>query len=160
MRRGITAVLLICAFVVLAAYYQVNITQHLDYPRESEVNANYAKYVGQNVTISGNVVAVGTQSFQLNGELGTYAILSSEPVQRGDGVTVVGTLQPGHQLRAGAMFVSPRLLGDLVYVRSFVALIVLTVLFFMTWRFDWRAFVIKPREPGREHDQIKERKME
>jgi hypothetical protein len=160
MRRGITAVLLICAFVVLAAYYQVNITQHLDYPRESEVNANYAKYVGQNVTISGNVVAVGTQSFQLNGEHGTYAILSSEPVQRGDGVTVVGTLQPGHQLRAGATFVSPRLLGDLVYVRSFVALIVLTVLFFMTWRFDWRAFVIKPREPGREHDQIKERKME
>ena len=59
---------LICVFVVLAAYYQANITQHLDYPRESEVNANYAKYVGQNVTISGGVVATGVGSFQLKGE--------------------------------------------------------------------------------------------
>ena len=59
MRRGIIAVVLICAFVLLAAYYQANITQHLDYPRESEVNANYAKYVGQNVTISVGVVATG-----------------------------------------------------------------------------------------------------
>ena len=38
MRREIIAVALICAFVVLAAYYQANITQHLDYPRESEVS--------------------------------------------------------------------------------------------------------------------------
>jgi hypothetical protein len=154
MRRGIIAVVLICVFVVLAAYYQANITQHLDYPRESEVNANYAKYVGQNVTISGGVVATGVGSFQLKGEQSTYTILSSEAVQRGESVTVVGTLQPGHQLRAVAMFVSPSLLGELVYVRSFIALIVLIVLFFVSWRLDWRAFVIRPREPGREHDQV------
>ena len=39
--------------------------------------------------------------------------------------------QPRHQLRAVAMFVSPSLLGELVYVRSFIALIVLAVLFFV-----------------------------
>ncbi len=160
MRRGIIAVVLICVFVVLAAYYQANITQHLDYPRESEVNANYAKYVGQNVTISGGVVATGVGSFQLKGEQSTYTILSSEAVQRGESVTVVGTLQPGHQLRAVAMFVSPSLLGELVYVRSFIALIVLAVLFFVSWRFDWRALVIRPREPGRERDQISKREVE
>ena len=44
MRRVIIAVALICAFVILAAYYQANVTQHLDYARESEVSANYAKY--------------------------------------------------------------------------------------------------------------------
>ncbi len=130
---------LICAFVVLAAYYQANVTQHLEYLRESEVSANYAKYIGQNVTIIGSVVGTGVHSFELKGEYGTYTILSSQAVQRGDGVSLVGTLQPRHQLRAVAMFVSPRLLSELVYVRSFVALIVLVVLFFVSWRFDWRA---------------------
>jgi hypothetical protein len=150
MRRGIIAVALICAFVVLAAYYQANVTQHLDYPGESEVRGNYAKYVGQNVEITGVVAATGVGSFQLKGVQGTYTILSSEAVQRGDSVEVVGTLQPGHQLRAVAMFISPQVLGVLVYVRSFVALIVLAVLFFVSWRFDWRAFVIRPREPSRD----------
>ena len=49
LRRGIVAVVLICAFVVLGAYYQANSTQRLDCPRESEVSTNCAKYVGQNV---------------------------------------------------------------------------------------------------------------
>jgi hypothetical protein len=160
MRRGIIAVALICAFVVLAAYYQANITQHLEYPSESEVSANYAKYVGQNVSISGNVVATGVGSFQLNGMYGTYTILSSQAVQRGDSVTLVGTLLPGHELHAVKMFVSPQLWGELVYVRSFIALIVLVVLFFVNWRFDWRAFVFRPREKGRKHDQISEQKVE
>jgi hypothetical protein len=52
-------VALICAFVVLAAYYQANLTHHLDYPRDREVSANYAKYVGQNVEITGTVAVRG-----------------------------------------------------------------------------------------------------
>ncbi len=75
--------ILICAFVVLAVYFQANIAQHLDYPGESEVSANYTKYVGQNVTISGSVVATDVGSFQLRGVYSTYTILSSEAVQRG-----------------------------------------------------------------------------
>jgi len=160
MRREIIAVALICAFVVLAAYYQANITQHLDYPREREVSANYTKYVGQNVEIDGEVTATGAGSFQLHGVNGNYTILSSQAVQRGDSVSVVGTLLPGYELRAVAMYASSRLLSGLVYVRSFIALVFLVVLFFVSWRFDWRAFVIRPREPGREHDQIDERKVE
>jgi hypothetical protein len=150
MRRGIVAVIFICAFVVLAVYYQANIAQHLDYSGESEVSANYTKYVGQNVTISGSVVATDVGSFQLRGVYSTYTILSSEAVQRGDVVTIVGTLQPGHQLRAVAMYIAPWLLSELVYVRSFIALVFVVVLFFVSWRFDWRAFVIRPREPGRD----------
>jgi hypothetical protein len=34
-RRGIIAVALICAFVVLAAYHQANATHRLDYQREA-----------------------------------------------------------------------------------------------------------------------------
>jgi hypothetical protein len=87
MRRGIIAVVLICVFVVLAAYYQAEVTQHIDYPRESEVNANYAKYIGQNVTITGSVAATRVGSFQLNGQQSSYTILSSQAVQRGDTIT-------------------------------------------------------------------------
>jgi hypothetical protein len=150
MRRGIIAVALICAFVVLAAYYQANITQHLDYLRESEVSSNYNAYVGRNVKISGEVVTTGAQSFELMGAEGTYTILSSAAVQRGDGVTVAGMLEPGHQLRAVTIYTSSALLSALVYVRSFIAFVFVAVLFFMGWRFDRRGRVIRPREASGE----------
>ena len=73
---------LICAFVVLGAYHQANITQHLDYPRDSEVSTNYAKYVGQNVTITRSVVPTGAGSFQLKRVKSTSTTLSSAAVQQ------------------------------------------------------------------------------
>jgi hypothetical protein len=153
MRRWLIAAVLICAFIALAAYYTANITYHLDAPRESEVSVNYEAYVGRTVTISGVVFSTGAQSFELKGESSTYTILSSAVVQLGDRVTVVGTLEPGHQLQAVAMFMSPRVLTALVYVRSFVALIFVGVLFFASWRVDRRGWVIRPRKPSsRERD--------
>ena len=145
--------MLICAFLTLAVYYQTNVTQHLDHPRESEVSendasANQSNYIGQNVSITGVVTATGVCTFGFKGVHGTFTILSSEAVQQGDVVTVVGTLQPGHQLRAVAMDVSPQVLSTGVYVRSFVGLIVLVVLFFVSWRVDWRGLVVRPREPN------------
>ena len=148
MRRWLLAAVLICAFIVMAAYYDANVTYHLDSPRESEVSANYDAYVGRNVTISGEVVSTGTQSFELLGALDTYTVFSTEAVHRGDHVTVYGVLEPGHQLQAVAMAVSPWVLAALVYVRSFVALIFVLVLFFARWRFDRHGWVIRPRKQG------------
>ena len=47
MRRKLAAAVLICAFIVLGAYYTTNVTYHVDMPREREVSANYEAYVGQ-----------------------------------------------------------------------------------------------------------------
>ncbi|MGZ4853296.1 MAG: hypothetical protein ACXV3D_08955, partial [Halobacteriota archaeon] len=79
MRRGLVAVVLICAFIVLGAYYVTNVTYHLDAPRESEVSADYNAYVGRNVTISGEVVSTGAGSFALKGthENDTYTVVSA-----------------------------------------------------------------------------------
>jgi hypothetical protein len=148
MRRWPLAVVLICAFIVLAGYYYTNVPYHLDNARESEVSTNYEAYVGRNVTISGEVISTGAQSFELMGRQDIYTVFSIEAVQLGDIVTVVGTLEPGHQLKAVAMSASPPLLADLVYVRSFFALIFVAVLFFARWRFDRRGWVIRPRKPG------------
>jgi hypothetical protein len=151
MRRVLIAVALICAFVILAADYQANVSQNLDYARESEVSANYANYVGQPVTISGRVLSTGAQSFELKGVSSTYTILSSSTAVRpGDVVTVVGTLEPGNQLRAQFVYASSALLSALVYARSFIAFVFVAVLFFMGWRFDRRGWVIRPRETDRE----------
>jgi len=148
MRRWLLAAMLVCAFIILAAYYDANVTYHLDSPRESEVGANYEAYVGRNVTITGEVISTSTQSFELMGALDNYTIHSIETVQPGDHVTVYGVLGPGHELQAVAMATSPRVLATLVYVRSFVALIFVSVLFFASWRFDRRGWVIRPRKPG------------
>ena len=148
MRRWLLAAVLICAFIALAAYYDANVTYHLDSPRESEVSANYDAYVGRNVTISGEVISTSARSFELKGALDTYTVFSTEAVQLGDHVTVYGVLEPGHQLQAAAMAVSPSVLAALVYVRSFVALIFVGALFFARWRFDRHGWVIRPRKPG------------
>jgi hypothetical protein len=147
MRRKLVAAVLICAFVALAAYYYVNVTYHLDSPREGEVSANYEAYVGRTVTISGEVVSTSAGSFVLKGAQDTYTVFSTEAVKPGDGVTVLGVLGPGHQLQAVKMAVSPWVLAALVYVRSLVALIFVAVLFFVSWRVDWRGWVIRPRKP-------------
>jgi hypothetical protein len=78
MRRLLLATVLICAFIVLAAYCNANVTYHLDTQRESGVTANYDAYVGRNVTISSEVVSTGAQSFELYGTLDTYKVFSSE----------------------------------------------------------------------------------
>jgi hypothetical protein len=148
-RRGLLAAILICAFVVLAAYYYTDVTYHLDAPRESEVSADYNAYVGRNVTISGEVISTGAGSFALRGthENDTYTVVSAAEVHPGDDVTVLGTLGPGYQLHAIKMYTSSRVLSALVYIRSFVALIFVVVLFFARWRFDRRGWVIRPRKP-------------
>ncbi|MGZ8876338.1 MAG: hypothetical protein ACXW1F_07640, partial [Halobacteriota archaeon] len=63
MRRGLLAAILICTFIVLAAYYYTDVPYHLDAPRESEVSADYNAYVGRDVTISGEVISTGAGSF-------------------------------------------------------------------------------------------------
>jgi membrane protein implicated in regulation of membrane protease activity len=153
MRRGLLAAVLICAFVVLAAYYYANVTYHLDVPRESEVSTNYEAYVGRNVTISGEVVSTGAGSFELMGAQDTYTVFSTAAGHPGDQVTVVGTLEPGHELRAVTTYTSSWVLSALVYVRSFIALIFVAALFFAGWRFDGRGWVMRPRKPEpREQD--------
>ena len=149
-RRGLLAAILICAFIVLAAYYYTEVTYHLVAPRESEVSADYNAYVGRNVTISGEVISTGAGSFALKGthENDTYTVVSAAEVHPGDDVTVLGTLGPGYQLHAIKMYTSSRVLSALVYIRSFVALIFVVVLFFASWRFDWHGWIIKPRKPS------------
>jgi hypothetical protein len=119
MRRWLVAAVLICAFIALAAYYNANITYHLDVPRESEVSANYEAYIGRTVTISGIVVSTGAQSFELKGESSTYTIFSSEAVQLQDRVTVIGTPGPDTSCRQWRCSrhrgCSPRRLRPLVY---------------------------------------------
>lgn len=150
MRRGLLAVVLIGAFIVLAGYYYTNVTDHLDVPRESEVSADYNAYVGRSVTISGEVVSTGAGSFALKGthENDTYTVVSAEEVNPGDDVTVLGTLGLGYELHAIQMYTSSRLLSALVFVRSFIALVFVAALFFASWRFDRRGWVIRPRKHG------------
>ena len=144
--RATIVLALLCAFVILATYYQANVTQNLNYSREREVSANYAKYVGHNVLITGKVVSTGDQSFELKGENGAYTILSSTAVKPGDFVSVVGTLEPGNQLRAATIYASSPLLTSFVYIRSFIAFVFVALLFFMGWRFDRHGWIIRPRE--------------
>ena len=140
--RAIIALSLLLILFLLCAYYQTNHEYHREYPSLKDIVANYEKYIGETISISGEVVGVHSTTFQLlereDGENTIFVVLpkSNVDVDIGDKVEVLGTLGPDYQISAEKMIVSKRWKHEFVYVRSFIALIFLVFVFMRNWKFD------------------------
>ena len=81
-------------------------------------------------------------TFQLlereDGENTIFVVLpnSNVDVGVGDKVEVLGTLGPDYQISAEKMIVSKRWKHEFVYIRSFIALILLIFVFMRNWKFN------------------------
>ena len=140
--RAIIALSLLFILFLLCAYYQTNHEYHREYPSLKDIVMNYEKYIGETISISGEVVDVHSTTFQLlereDGENTIFVVLpkSNVDVDIGDKVEVLGTLGPDYQISAEKMIVSKRWKHEFVYVRSFIALIFLVFVFMRNWKFD------------------------
>ena len=56
--RAIIALSLLFILFLLCAYYQTNHEYHREYPSLKDVVVNYEKYIGEAISISGEVVGV------------------------------------------------------------------------------------------------------
>jgi len=140
--RAIIALSLLLILFLLCAYHQTNHEYHREYPSLKDIVANYEKYIGETASISGEVVGVHSATFQLlereDGENTIFVVLpnSNVDVDIGDKVEVLGTLGPDYQISAEKMIVSKRWKHEFVYVRSFIALILLIFVFMRNWKFN------------------------
>ncbi len=140
--RAIIALSLLLILFLLCAYHQTNHEYHREYPSLKDIVANYEKYIGETASISGEVVGVHSATFQLlereDGENTIFVVLpnSNVDVGVGDKVEVLGTLGPDYQISAEKMIVSKRWKHEFVYVRSFIALILLIFVFMRNWKFN------------------------
>ena len=144
-RRVIIALSILFILFLLCAYYQANHEYHREYPSVKIIVTDYAKYIGETTSISGEVVGVHSTTFQL---LDRYdkdknAIFTVLPgshidvdVDIGDKVEVLGTLNPDYQISAEEIIVLKKWKHEFVYIRSFIALIFLLFVFMRNWKFD------------------------
>ena len=135
-RRAIIALSLLVILFLLCAYYQANHEYHREYPSVKSIVTDYAKYLGETTSISGEVVGVHSTTFELldrydKDKNAIFTVLpgSNVDIDIGDKVEVLGTLNPDYQISADEIIVSKKWKHEFVYIRSFIALILLIVVF-------------------------------
>jgi len=134
-RRAIIALSLLFILFLLCAYHQANYEYHREYPPVKMIVANYEKYIGETTSISGEVVGVHSTTFRLleryDSKTITFTVLpgSNVDVDIGDKVEVLGTLNQDYQISAEEIIVSKKWKHEFVYIRSFIALILLLFVF-------------------------------
>jgi len=140
--RTIIAISLLLTLFLLCAYYQTNYEYHREYPSAKDIVFNYSKYIGETASISGDVVGVHSTTFQLlekcDGKNTIFTVLpdSHVDVDIGDKVEILGILGPDYQISAEKIIVSKKWKHEFVYVRSFIALILLIFVFMRNWKFN------------------------
>jgi hypothetical protein len=150
--RAITAVSLLLILFLLCAYHQTNYKYYREYPSVKMITSDYPKYIGETASISGEVVGMHSTTFQLLERCGDknaiFTVLpnSHVDVDVGDNVEVLGTLNTDYQIYAEKMIISKRWKHDFVYIRSFIALILLVLIFMRNWKFDIKRMEFVRRE--------------
>jgi hypothetical protein len=142
--RAIIAIPLLLVLFLLCAYHQANHEYHREYPSVKMIVANYENYIGETASISGEVVGVHSTTFQLlkkydkGSKTTIFTILpdSDVDVDIGDKVEVLGSLCKDYQIYAEKIIISKRWKYEFVYIRSFIALILLVLIFMRNWKFD------------------------
>jgi hypothetical protein len=153
--RAIISLSLFLILSLLCVYYQTNHEYHREYPSVKSIVANYSKYIGETVSVSGEVVGVdSTTAFQLlkkceDGNRNAIFTVLHDPnvdVDIGDKVEILGTLGPNYQIYAEKIIVSKRWKHEFVYIRSFIALIFLILVFMRNWEFNIKRVEFVRRE--------------
>lgn len=123
--RAIIALSLLLILTLLCAYYQTNQEYYREYPPVKNIVFNYSKYIGETISISGEVVDVHSITFQLlvkyedKNKNTIFMVLPDSNVDIGDKVEVLGTLNPDYLIYAEKIIVSKRWKHRL-YLRPFI----------------------------------------
>lgn len=150
--RAIIAISLLVILFLLCAYYQTNSEYHREYPSVKMIISDYSKYIGETASISGEVVGVHSTTFQLlekyddKNTIFTVLPNSYVDVDIGDKVEVFGTLNPDYQISAEKIIVSKKWKYEFVFIRSYIALILLIFVFMRSWEFDFKHVKFHRRE--------------
>lgn len=144
--RGLAFVLVLGLLLALSAWHaslDPAPAQHA-YPRSGDLVAEYGQYIGEQVTITGTVVATSPPTIRA---AGLELILSGlhEEIAVGDRLRVHGTVAPAQELQVErSLVIKP---GSLRYVRviSLLGVLWVAVRGLRDWRIDIEARGLVPR---------------
>lgn len=122
----------------LCIYYTDNYMKYQNYPSTANILAHYPE--GKTVAITGTVTQAFPGGFLMldsyHGKITEFRVYSPVKVSPEDEVSVLGTLKPNYQIISQKMLVESKWSFDLVLIRSFLAFIVLFLIFNHYWKFD------------------------
>lgn len=120
-----------------------------DYPNSADLVADYDRYAGDRVAVSGAVVATGPVVVELRSGGDSRRLTVRElsvPVERGDRLRVYGVADPDGTVRAINAFTVPRWGLWYTYAVSFLAGLWVLARLGRHWTVDRTALGLAPRE--------------
>ena len=146
--RIILLIFLILILTGLCLYYVENFKQHEDYPTGQDLLSSYPE--GQLVSVSGSVIQTFPGGFVMvesyHNVLFQFIVYSPEKVSPHDQVSVLGVLLPNYQIISQKMLIGVDGSFSFVLIRSFLAFLVLFLIFFHYWKFNWEKLIFERRK--------------
>lgn len=141
-------IFLILILTGLCIYHVENFRQHQDYPSIADVLSSYPE--GQMVSLSGAVTEIFPGGFKMvesyQHTLVEFTVYSPEKVSLKDEVFVLGVLMPNNQIISQKMLITTEGNFSFVLVRSFLALLVLFLIFNHYWKFNRKEWIFVRRK--------------
>lgn len=140
------AVVLLAALALLFVDYSAHAADHDPYPTDEQIGTDYETYVGEPAYVWVDVVAVGTDSFEVEND-NVELTVGAPPgrIKPGDVVQVYGTLEPGGVIDPERVVISKQDNRTYMFAVSALACLLTAGLFVREWTIDGRTLTIRPR---------------
>ncbi len=144
--RILTGFSLILILLILCLYYNHYHESTLEYPSTDSILSNYPE--GSIISVSGTALRLNNNGFDLLDKncKTEYKIITSEHVNPGDNIQLIGVLGPSYTIKSTKMIVETAWSYEFVIQRSALALIFLVFIFFRYWKFDFKTFEFMRRK--------------
>lgn len=137
--RILILVILVLILAGLCVYYNDLYFEKVNVP------SSIVNHSGDAVTVSGEVISIEPDGFVIK-YISNYRIESPLKVSMGDEVQVIGILDTGNTIINTRIFVLPKWDYIFVFVRSIFGLLLVMVLFFRYWTFNFKEKVFLRRK--------------
>lgn len=140
--------LLILILVLISSYYAPNYEKKWQYPSYGTILSTNP--VGEVVFVDGSVDNIYPGRYNIitnyRGQIVNIKVLGPSPAQLGDQVTIVGVLGPSKQIvKVQKISVLSKWKTEFLLLRSFLAIILMIIIFLYFWKFNFRKFEFRKR---------------
>lgn len=144
-RLLVVSVLLLALGGMMVHYGAVH-EAHFPYTPTTDLRDDYTAHLGEMTYFWAEVTAVGEDRFEVeNFALQMTVHGPTDGLQPGDTVQVYGSVQPGRTIAAERVVVSNQLNRLSMFVLSALAPVVLALVWWRHWWFDWRTLTVRRR---------------
>lgn len=146
--KFLVSCLLIFILVLICSYYASNYENKGEYPSYGTILSSNP--VGEVVFVDGSIDNIYNNSYNLitsyRGQIVNINVSGPSPANLGDQVSIIGILGPSKQIiKVEKISVLTKWKTQFLLLRSFIAVILMMIIFSYFWRFDSKNFDFRRR---------------